>query len=90
MLELYYNFFDKSCDVTKFQELEMNTDSLYLALSEHDFFDCIRRAMKNEWNNLLSGDCTDEFSAKQQQIFSVVLAALSIWSTIDENLDYSN
>ena len=26
MLELYYNFFDKFCDVNKFEELEINTD----------------------------------------------------------------
>ena len=44
MLELYYNFFDKYGDVTKFEELEMDTDSLYLALSEQDLFDCIRPA----------------------------------------------
>ena len=31
MLELFYNFFDKNCDVTKIEELEMHTDSLYLA-----------------------------------------------------------
>ena len=35
-LELYYNFFDKYCDVTKYEGLKMDTDSLYLALSEHD------------------------------------------------------
>ena len=28
MLELYYNFFTKFCDVNKFEELEMDTDSL--------------------------------------------------------------
>ena len=28
MLELYYNFFDKFCDVNKFEELEMDADSL--------------------------------------------------------------
>ena len=37
MLELYYNFFDKFCDVYKFEELEMDTDSLYLALAEEKF-----------------------------------------------------
>ena len=26
MLELFYNFFDKFCDVDKFEELEMDTD----------------------------------------------------------------
>ena len=34
MLELYYNFFDKLCDVNKFEELETDTDSLYLAVAE--------------------------------------------------------
>ena len=36
MLELYYNFFDKFCDVNKIEELEMDTDSIYLALAEED------------------------------------------------------
>ena len=36
MLELYYNFFERFCDVNKLEELEMDTDSLYLALSEKD------------------------------------------------------
>ena len=34
MLELYYNFFKKFCDTEKYEELEMDTDSLYLALSD--------------------------------------------------------
>ena len=41
MLELYYNFFDKFCDVNNFEELEMDTDSLYLALAEENLYDCI-------------------------------------------------
>ena len=32
MLELY--FFDKFCDVNKLEELEMDADSIYLALAE--------------------------------------------------------
>ena len=51
MLELYYNFVDKYCDVTKFEELEMDKDSLYLALSEHDLCDRIRPEMKKESNS---------------------------------------
>ena len=42
MLKLYYNFFERFCDVNKFEELEMDTDSLYLALSEKELYDCIR------------------------------------------------
>ena len=33
ILELYYDFFQRFCDVNKFEELERDTDSLYLALS---------------------------------------------------------
>ena len=33
-LGLYYNFFKKFCDTDKYEELEMDTDSLYLTLSE--------------------------------------------------------
>ena len=33
MLELYYNFFKEFCDEDKYEEMEMDRDSLYLALS---------------------------------------------------------
>ena len=36
MLELYYNFFKKFCDSEKYEELEIDTDSLYLALLEEN------------------------------------------------------
>ena len=49
MLELYYNFSTKFSDVNKFQELEMDTDSLYLALAEKEVEDCIRPEMRAEW-----------------------------------------
>ena len=29
MLELFYNWFDKFCDVDKSEELDMDTDSIY-------------------------------------------------------------
>ena len=41
MLELYYKFFKKFCDTEKYEELEMDTDSLYLALSEENWKDII-------------------------------------------------
>ena len=34
LLELNYNSFTKFCGLSKFEELEMDTDSLYLALAE--------------------------------------------------------
>ena len=63
MLELYYNFFDRFCDVNKFEELEMDTDSLYLALSENELYDCIREESKAEWSLLRKEDCKDDFTA---------------------------
>ena len=69
MLELYYFFFDKFCDVTKFKELEMDNDSHCLALSEQDLYECIRPAMEKVWNFLRNGDCTDELSANSTTVF---------------------
>ena len=46
MLELYINTFDIYCDVTKFENLKIDTNLLYLALSEHDLYDCIQPVMK--------------------------------------------
>ena len=48
MLEPYYKFFERFCDVNKFEELEMDTDFLYLALSERKLYDCIREESKVE------------------------------------------
>ena len=47
MLELYYNFFTKFCDVTMFEELEMDTDSLYLTLAEKELEVCMRPEMRD-------------------------------------------
>ena len=50
MLELYYNFFKKFCDTDKYEELEMDIDSLYLALSEENLEDVILPEKRAEWN----------------------------------------
>ena len=41
MLELYYNFIKNFCDTDKYEELEMDTDSIYLALSEENLEEVI-------------------------------------------------
>ena len=69
MLELYYNFFDRFCDVDKIEELEMDTDSFYLALAHENFYDCIRPAKKQEWEALRKQDCNDSFQADAIQNF---------------------
>ena len=63
MLETYYNFFERFFDVNKFEELEMDTDSLCLALSEKELYDCIRQESKFEWELMRTEDCKDDFTA---------------------------
>ena len=64
MLDFYYNFFDKFCDISKFEELEMDTDSLYFALAEQKLTDCIPPEMEAQWENMRSVDCDDSFAAE--------------------------
>ena len=61
MLQLYYNSLKKLTD--KYEELEMDTDSLYLALSEENLEDVILPKERAEWDQLRSEDCTDNFTA---------------------------
>ena len=63
MLDLDYYFFTKFCDVNNFEEMEMDTDSLYLAQAEKELEGCIRPEMKAEREHLRPNDCTDSFTA---------------------------
>ena len=63
MLELYYNFFTRFCDVNKFEELEIDTDSLYLALAEKELEDCVKSEMTTEWQKWRSNNCVVGFTA---------------------------
>ena len=69
MFELYYNFLDKFCDVNKFEELEKDTDSLYLALAEEDLDERILRCKRAEWSEKRSKDCRDNFRADAKNNF---------------------
>ena len=69
MLELYYNFFKKFSDTDTYEELEMDTDSLYLALSEQNLEDVILPEKRAEWDQLRSKDCTDDFTANATDLF---------------------
>ena len=62
MLEQYYNFFTRFCDVNKLEELAMDTDSLYLVLAQKELKDCIRPEMKAKWRRLRPKDCMDSFT----------------------------
>ena len=58
-----YIFFERFSDTEKYEKLEMDTDSLYLALSEENLEDLILPEKRNEWETIRSRDCTDSFSA---------------------------
>ena len=70
MLELYYYFFHEFCENDKYEEMEMDTDSLYLALAETNLYDCISEDKKEVWEFLRSEDCDDDFAADSCCSFS--------------------
>ena len=69
MLELYYNFFDKFCDVNKLEELEIDTDSFYLALAEENLYDFIKPDERAAWEKMRENDCRDSFKAEAKSNF---------------------
>ena len=69
MLELYYNFSEIFCDVNNFEELETDTDSLYLAQSEKELYDCIREESEAEWSLFRTKDCKADFTANARTNF---------------------
>ena len=85
MLELYYNFFKKFCDTDKYEEFEMDTHSLYLALSDEILKHVILPERRAEWDHLPSKDCSDNFTANAADIFSPELAVMSTRNIIRES-----
>ncbi len=69
MIEFYYNFFAKFCDPNLFEEIEMDTDSLYLALGKKSIYECIRPEMRQIWNLYREDDCFDYFRADPHSNF---------------------
>ena len=70
MLEFYYDFVDKFCDRRDFEVIQMDTDSLFMALSAKDFDDIIKPDLKelykDEKPNWL---VTDEYSKRVPGLF---------------------
>ena len=54
---------NNSLYVGKLEELEMDADSLYLALAEKELEECVKPEMRAEWQRLRSNDCVDSFTA---------------------------
>ena len=50
----------------------MDTDSLYLALSEKELYDCIREESKTEWELMTTEDCKYDFTANATTKFFLI------------------
>ena len=68
-LELYYDFFTIFCDVNKIEELEIEPDSLYLALAEKELENYIRSGIGMKWQRSRSNDCVEGFTADALAVF---------------------
>ena len=68
-MEPYYNFFEKICDTDNYEELEMDTDSLYLAVSEENLQDVILPKKRADRDQFRSKNCTDKFTANATDNF---------------------
>ena len=77
MVEPYYNIFKSFCDTDKYEELETETDSLYLALSEDNSEDVIFPKKGAEWTCYFLKIALKTLLRMQSKIFSSELAVLS-------------
>ena len=59
----------KFCDANKFEELEMDTNSLYLALAEEILDEFILPSKRAEWTEKRSKDCRDDFRVDAKTTF---------------------
>ena len=73
MLELFYNFSKSFCDFNSFEEIEMDTDSLYLAVAHDSLEDCIKQDKREVWNNIRMNDCSNTFAAGSSNNFFLAL-----------------
>ena len=70
MLEFYYDFVDKFCDRRDFEVIQMDTDSLYMALSAEDFDEIIRPDLKKLYKDEKpKWLVTDEYSKRVPGLF---------------------
>ena len=52
MVSFYYDFINRFLDPTKFELLQMDTDSLYMSLSEENISDCVKTELKQEFDKI--------------------------------------
>ena len=88
MFELCYKFFHKFSDVKKFEELKIDTNSLHLAMTEEDSFECILPASEHIGVKREARTVETLLEQIRKQLFPV-LAALNAKNMIRVNQDCS-
>ena len=71
MLSFYFDCIDQFCDRSDFQLCELDTDSLYMAVSADGLDNIIKPEFKNVHFNQLQHSCQDTVKIEQGKIFSI-------------------
>ncbi|MES9906421.1 MAG: hypothetical protein ABW168_27535 [Sedimenticola sp.] len=61
MLGFYYDFLLKYVDRADFELLEMDTDSLYMAMSSTELIDIVRPSLRQRFEASLMSHCSDDY-----------------------------
>jgi hypothetical protein len=69
MLEFYYDFIDKFVDRADFQLCEMDTDSLYLALSTRSLAEAVRPELRKDFYKVYAQWFPSEVCRKHRAVF---------------------
>ena len=78
MLQLKYNLFSSFCNPNKCELIEMDTDSLYMALCEEQLHEIIRPEMRTLWYWMMQSGCNDNFASNSKSIFFNENVAISM------------
>ena len=89
MLHLFYNFFQLFRDSQKYELIEMDTDSLYMALCEDKVEELKIPEMKLMWEMNRENNCRDDFRADERYNFPPETVVSSIGNSIRGHLDFS-
>ena len=88
ILELYYNYFQKFCNFDSFEEMKMDTDSLYLALAHGSLEDCIKTDLREFGTTSEGMTVARPLLQIPATIFFLALVVPNISNMINESLDY--
>ena len=68
--------------------MEMDTDSLYVAVAQDSLEICIKPDMREVWNNIRMNDCSNTFAGDSSNNFLLALLVSNISNMTNESLDF--